>query len=389
MKPLILLLSALLLVCFSVFAQKPEPQKSFAQENKPHSYYVKQANLWWVQVQKNKKSENSWYNYYRACRNAQGTADWREDFVKESPSLRLGKDIVKLMEKHIPNTFTHYFVAGSTGGVSPDGAKYLLKAYAINPNFEGINSDMVTYAQTMSDMQLRQKVNKFWFTKNEISPGFMNYGYNVLMSVEPNSVLLTQSDNDSYPLWMLQDALGIRKDVKVINIDFLIMDNYRERFFKELDIKPIDLKTHSINNYNLNWETIVQHLLINYNNSAHPLYLGLTLSPNLYTGFSSKLITSGLTLKFAKKPIDLTLKNKQLITDQFLLDYIKVQTLSDKNPVAINTMNLNYLKCLKIAYESFKNTDKLQTKKTKQLAIIIANKSGDKKLINNTFNTYK
>lgn len=130
----------------SVFAQKPEKQISFANEKMPHSYYVGQANLWWMEVQKNKTSENNWYNYYRACRNAQGTDNWREDFVKESPSLKLGDDIVKLMKQYIPNTFIYYFVAGSTGGVDPNAGPYLLKAYAMNPDFDGINSDMVTYA---------------------------------------------------------------------------------------------------------------------------------------------------------------------------------------------------------------------------------------------------
>ncbi len=53
-----------------------EPQISFANESKPHSYYVKQAELWWKEIEKDKTSETSWYNYYRACRNAQGTANW-------------------------------------------------------------------------------------------------------------------------------------------------------------------------------------------------------------------------------------------------------------------------------------------------------------------------
>ncbi|MGB4400980.1 MAG: hypothetical protein WBJ10_16530 [Daejeonella sp.] len=46
------------------------------------------------------------------------------------------------------------------------------------------------------------------------------------MSLEPNSLLLTQHDNDTYPVWMLQDTFGIKKDVKVLNIDFIILDRF-------------------------------------------------------------------------------------------------------------------------------------------------------------------
>ena len=94
----------------------PEKQISFAREKKTHNYYVKQAELWWGEVQKDEESETNWFNYYRACRNAQGTADWKEEFVQESSALRLGVDIMELMKTHIPDTFTYYFVAGSTGG---------------------------------------------------------------------------------------------------------------------------------------------------------------------------------------------------------------------------------------------------------------------------------
>lgn len=373
----------LLLSPIVVVAQNAEPQTSFAQESKSHEYYVKQAGLWWAEVEGDKHNEKKWYNYYRACRNAQGTANWREDFVKESPSLRLGDDIVKLMEQYIPNTFTHYFAAGSTGGVSPNGAAYLVKAYAIDPNFEGINSDMVTYAQTVSDMELRKKVNKFWFTKNEIQAGYINYGYNVLMSVAAKGVLLTQSDNDTYSLWMLQDALNIRPDVTVINIDFLILDAYRERIFKQLNLPPIDLTSHSINNYGLNWETIVKHILSKYNNNR-PLHLALTLTPGLYSGFSNRLSLYGLTKKLTNKHITAAAENKNLVTTTFHLDYLTVQTTADKDPGAVNSLNLNYIDSFKIAFNNIKKTNRPAAEKIKQLALNVAQKSADQSVINST-----
>lgn len=369
MKAKFVVCIALLCTQMILKAQRPEKIYSITKVPKDGDYYEEQSRLWDKEIEKNSKNADAWFNYYRATRYSLICS--KSDTSKGKDRFKSLNNIVDKMEKAIPNSFEFNYLKWANSGNDLSKMSFLEKAHQLKPEREECLVDFVSAYELMLNEEKRNEYAKKWFETGKVSPGYLNYNYNVLQSLEPNAILLTVGDNDSYPIWILQAAMGIRPDVQLINLNMLYMDDYYAKLASKIGFQKLDLKQVSRDEYS---KKIIESIA--KNSSNRKVYAALTVDEAFTKDIADKLFLVGLAYEYSVKDFDNIALLKKNMEKNFELDYLQQSFYLDESAASINLANANYLLPMITLLQHYQLSGEIEKSNYwKNKIIMVANKS--------------
>ena len=348
-----------------------EPKKivSIAQEFYELDYYISQAELWKVEIDKDQSNADAWLNYYRASRivNMIGGSEVQQDL----------NNIYKELANHIDGTYEYHYLSYVNGMMADTLFHHIEKAYELDSDRTEIYSLMINRAVINQDYEGMKEFNSKWMNSGEISQGILAWNYNSLMSLEPNAILLTYGDNDTYPAWMLQQVQELRTDVEVINVNLLRKRNYCDAAFSKCGIPTLIDEVEQGIIWQEDFIPVADHIL---RHAVRPVYFNVTVPKTIREHYKDKLYTVGLSFKYSNEPFDNIRVLKENYENKFLTDYILLGFQNDKSVSVLNSLNMTYLPAFLSLIKEYNQEE--QNAKRERLSIIVNNiaKAGGKLL---------
>lgn len=175
-----------------------------------------------------------WEKYYNAYPSEDAYANWMYAAgYAELPDYE--SMLNKGVEKYPANPVLLYLSGKSKKGKHDnlEGRQLLERAAALDPDYmDTWHALAVEYIvegdRENADVALRRLLNG-----KAVEDVVMDLSYNMLASLDPNAILITNGDNDTFPGWILTRIIRFRPDVNIVNRSLLNLDAYASSIVKE------------------------------------------------------------------------------------------------------------------------------------------------------------
>jgi len=150
------------------------------------------------------------------------------------------------------------------------------------------------------------------------------YARNMLVGLEENSILFTNGDNDTFPLWYIQEVEGYRTDVKVVNLSLLNTSWYITQCRDNEPKVPITWTDEEIARlapiYTQDGWIMIRDIAVGHilraNEWQKPIYFAVTIPSETFAPYRELLEFEGLAYKVVRR------KGQNMINKAKVIDNI-------------------------------------------------------------------
>jgi hypothetical protein len=313
-------------------------------------------------VQKNLEIQSSSFRQAKSNAASQST--------QRSPSLEQQSEMNKTVTfygTNAPNSFEYHYFKYVAGNYNVTLINDLLEAQKLKPNSVDVHVQLAAYHFIKEENKNLKQDLEFLLKNKKLEEEVLVYATDILNSVDENGVLLTHGFDDTYSVMYLQTVKNIRTDVRLISVDFIQSEHYRNQLRKA--------------QFNLPSETVIDVTYLKKFcelNASRNLQLSMTFPKPYLKEILSDLQILGLTFSYKKAQASLFEKNQAFYLNKFQEG--KVTKYKTEKCKKLSSNYLPFLLSLEEGYE--KDQDKEQLKQIRDLISKIKTQANITKSLN-------
>ncbi len=256
--------------------------------------------------------------------------------------------VVDALEESAPESFEYHYYKYIAGNYNVALIDHLKKAEGLKPNNSDVQLQMAGYYLITNDPKNAAVYLDKLQRSSRLSTETTNYAEDILRSVGQGGTLITHGTDDTYGAAFIQLNKKIRPDVRIISLDLLQSDKYRENL-KSLGYFMPDSKV-------VNVQFLQQFCA---RNSGKDISVSMTTPKEYLLAIQQNLFTVGLNFEYHT---DLTFNNFSRNEELWNKELSKklVENATNDKGKQLSSNYLPMLLVLRKVYEQKNEKDKLK-----------------------------